>query len=175
MFRGLSDVFQILATLLPPWALAGVVAAVLVVGAPAWFDNVRSKQIRGRIRKMLRATTPEKPPLAAEALALAADRPRRLVALIREAHKYDLRDLRDAGLAHLEALGTAPEDVRVLRKLVSPPPARYRDPLEAVVKVERLLDMELPVAAREALDEALRQHPGDADLLALGQRVDAAR
>jgi hypothetical protein len=173
MFRGLGDVMQILGSLLPPWALAGLGVVLAVVAGPAWFDNVRSKQIRGVIRKMLRATTPEKVPLKEQALELAARRPRRLVALVRESHKYDLKELRDAALARLEALGSAPEDVRVLRALVKPPPPPLRDPLQAVVKVERALELGLVVGAREALAEGLRQHPDDPDLHRLRDEVEA--
>jgi len=174
MFRGLTDFFQILGGLLPPWALALIGVVIALVMGPAWFDGVRSKQVRGRIRKMLRAPTAERPPLAAQALELAGARPRRLVTLVREAHKYDLRDLRDEALRRLVATGKAPEDVRVLRQLVKPPPTPVRDPLQAVVRVERLLELGLAVGAREALDEALAQHPDDPELRELSHRVDDA-
>ena len=173
MFRGLGDFFQILGSLLPPWALAVLGVSLAVIAGPAWFDNVRSKQIRGRIRKMLRATSAERPARADQALVLAAQRPRRLVALVREAHKYDLRALRDAGLERLEQTGSALEDLRVLRELVAPPPQPIRDPLQAVVKVERLVELGLVVGAREALEEGLRQHPGDSDRLRLQGELDA--
>jgi len=174
MFRGLTDFFQILGTMLPPWALALIAVAIAVVMGPAWFDGVRSKQVRGRIRKMLRAPAEAHGGYADEALRLAAHRPRRLVTLVREAHKYGFRELRDQALQRLASTGKAAEDVRVLRQLVKPAPEKLRDPLQGVVRVERLLSAGLPVGAREALDEALAQHPADPDLLALGARVDAA-
>lgn len=174
MFRGLGDIFQTLGSLLPPWALALVALLLAVVAGPSWFDNVRIKQVRGRIRKMLRATTAERVPLAEQALVLAAARPARLVALVREAHKYDLRDLRDEALRRLHRTGRAPEDVRVLRELVQPKKPTYRDPLQAVVKVERLLGLGLVVGAREELELALAQHPEDADLQALDMVVTEA-
>ena len=174
MFRGLTDAFQILGTLLPPWALALLGVLIAIIMGPAWFDGVRSKQVRGRIRKLLRAESPDRARYADEALALAGERPRRLVTLVREAHKYGLRDLRDRALTRLHATGRAVEDVRVLKKLVKKDKQKLRDPLQGVVRVEHLLDAGLPVGAEEALAEALAQHPTDPDLLALRARVEAA-
>jgi hypothetical protein len=154
--------------------VALLVVVAVAVGGPAWFDNVRGKQIRGQIRKMLRAERPtEKASHADEAMALAGDRPRRLVILIREAHKYQLNELRDRALRVLKEGGQAPADVEVLEKLVRPESKAAPTSLEAVVRVEQLLDAGLVVGAEEQLSAALERFPRDRELLALRERLSA--
>jgi len=173
MFRGIGDIVAILQSALPPWALALVAVTVVLVGGPAWFDNVRGKQIRGQIRKMLRADGPgARAAHADEALQLAAERPRRLVTLVREAHKYQLNDLRDAALERLRDGGKSPADVEVLDKLVQPESKAAPTSLEAVVRVEKLLDAGLVVGAKEQLDAALDRFPNDPELLALDRKIE---
>jgi len=176
MFRGIGDIVGILQSALPPWAMALIAVAAVLVGGPAWFDNVRGKQIRGRIRKMLRAEGPEaRHAFAEEALALAGERARRLVTLIREAHKYQLHDLRDRALDRLRETGGSPADVEVLDKLVLPESKAAATSLEAVVRVEKLLDAGLIVGAEEQLVAALERFPRDAELQHLRSRVEDAR
>jgi len=175
MFRGIGDIVGILQQLLPPWALAILAVVVAIVGGPAWFDNVRGKQIRGQIRKLLRAEDAEARARHGEqALALAAERPRRLVVLVREAHKYQLTDLRDRALQRLREGGRAQADVEVLERLVRPENKAAPTPLESVVRVEKLLDTGLVVGAEEQLAAALERFPRDPELLALRARVEAA-
>ena len=59
------------------------------------------------------------------------------------------------------------EPISLILPPVQAPPKTVRDPLEAIVRVERLRDSGLLVAAREVLDEALRMHPEDDELRAL--------
>jgi hypothetical protein len=176
MFRGIGDIVSILQSFLPPWALAVIAVVALAVGGPAWFDNVRGKQIRGRIRKMLRADGPDaRAAYAHEALELAGERPRRLVTLIREAHKYQLNELRDRALERLREGGASPADVEVLDKLVRPESKAAPTSLEAVVRVEKLLDAGLVVGAQEQLDAAMERFPEDPELRQLRSRLEAVR
>ena len=83
-------------------------------------------------------------------------------------------ELRDQALQRLRATGSSPEDVRVLDKLVAPEDKAAPSTLEAIVRVEKLLDAGLAVGAREQLDAALKRYPSDPDLRALAVRVDEA-
>jgi hypothetical protein len=174
MMRGVGDLIALVQNLLPPWAIALLAVVLVVVIGPAWFDNVRAKQVRGQIRQLLRAQEADKAGYADAALALAGDRPRRLVALVREAHKYLLFDLRDIALRRLRATGRAPDDVAALEKLVAPEDKAAPSTLEAVVRIEQLLEAGLTVGAEEQLTAALRRYPRDPDLLALRARLETA-
>ncbi len=176
MFRGIGDIVGILQSALPPWAMAWIAVVIVLWGGPAWFDNVRGKQIRGRIRKMLRADGPDaRRAYAEEALVLAGERARRLVTLIREAHKYQLHDLRDRAMERLRESGGSPADVEVLDKLVLPESKAAPTSLEAVVRVEKLLDAGLVVGAEEQLVAALERFPRDPELQRLRSRVEDVR
>lgn len=173
MARGFGEVMQALSALLPPEALAAVGAVVLLVMAPFWLDSMRGKQIRGAVRRMVRADPETRAALVDRVMSLAGTRPHRLVTLAQHAIKYDQRDVRDAAIAALEATGRAPQDVKRLRAEIEKPPITHRDPLEAIVKIEGLLDQGLVVAAAEHLDAAERRFPGDPELAALRRRVGA--
>jgi hypothetical protein len=171
MVRGISDLFVALA-FLPLPVVVGIGVAGAVVALPMWLESIRAKQIRGMVRRMVRADPPERQRLSAEVFRLAGVRARRLVLLAESAVKYDQRSLREAAVAALEASGGDPRDVQRLREVDRKPEARVVDPLAAAVRVEQLLDDGLVVAAREHLTAARRAFPADAELRALEERLD---
>ena len=171
MVRGISDLIQGVAFFVPMRVLAVLIAIALIAAAPLWFETVRDKQIRGTIRRMVRADERERQDLAASVLRLAAGRPRRLGTVVRQAIHYDQRRLRDEALAALEATGAAELEVKHLRRMIQPAPVRFRDALEASIRVEKLLEEGLHVAAREQLQAALAAFPGDPELVALEARL----
>lgn len=173
MVRGLGDLVQSLELLLPPWAVGLLVAVVAVALLPAWIDNMRVKQIRGTVRRMVRASEPQRLELAERAIRLAGRRRVRLDALVHVAHRYQQVELRRRGLQALEALD--PASAKQHREAIErEKPKEVLHPLEVVVRVERLLSEGLTDAAQARLDEALERHPDDPDLLALRARVRSA-
>jgi hypothetical protein len=167
---GLVEIVRTLGTLLPLRALAIVCVVVLLLGLPAWFENVRERQIRGTVRRMVRADPPIRASLEDRALELAGGKARRLTVLAGEAIRYDQRSVRDRALAALDASGA---DTKALRDRIDRPKIRFRDPVEAVVRVEALLADGLTEAAREQLDAARRAFPDDPELAALQDKLPA--
>jgi hypothetical protein len=165
---GLSQLVRTLSEVVPVRALLLVLLVLAVVGLPAWLENVRERQLRGAVRRMVRADPEQRVALVERVKHLAGGVPRRLTVLAGEAIRYDQRDVRDHALAALEAAGG---DSRSLRAKIERPKPKFRDPVEAVVRVEGLLAEGLVEAAREQLGEALAAFPDDGELKALESRL----
>lgn len=160
--------------LLPPWAVAAVFALVLAAAVPAWLNNVRIKQIRGLVRRMVRASADEREAMIERALSLADRKPTRLITAVEQAAKYDQRGLQERAMATLDEV--APDEAARLRFKMQPDALKkVQHPLEVAVRVERLLAEGLVDAAAEHLDGALARSPDDPDLRALTEVVGAAR
>jgi hypothetical protein len=170
MVKGIADVITGLLVIFPPWVLVGGGAVLAVALVPRWVESMRDKQIRGLVRRMVRADASERQRLTAQVTRIVGAHPGRLAAAVHHAIHYDQRALRDSALASLEATGAAPEDVKRLRARIDPAPLRFRDPVEAVVRIEQLLENGLEAVAREQLAIALAAFPDDPDLTALASR-----
>jgi hypothetical protein len=165
---GLVEIVRTLGALLPLRLLAVGVVVLVLLALPAWFENVRERQIRGTVRRMVRAEPPHRASLEHRALELAGAKPRRLTVLAGEAIRYDQRSVRDRALAALDAAGA---DTRALREKIDRPRTRFRDPVEAVVRIEALLGEGLTEAAREQLEVAAAAFPADPEIAALRERL----
>lgn len=165
---GLSQLVRTLSEVVPVRALLLVLLVLAVVALPAWLETIRERQLRGTVRRMVRADPEQRVALVERAMHLAGRVPRRLSVLAGEAIRYDQRDVRDHALAALEAAGG---DSRPLRAKIDRPKPRFRDPVEAVVRVEGLLTEGLVEAAREQLGEARASFPDDGELKALESRL----
>jgi hypothetical protein len=170
MMTGISDLVTALRTIFPPWVLVAMGAVALVTLGPRWIESMRDKQLRGLVRRMIRADSAERTRLREQILGIAGTRPGRLVAVVLHAIHYDQRHLRDTALRTLEATGAAPADVTRLRARIEKPPTRFRDPIEAAVRIEQLFRDGLVVAATEQLAIARAAFPADPDLQALAAR-----
>ncbi len=165
---GIGQIIRTLSEVVPLRTLLLLVLALAILALPLWFETVRERQVRGAVRRMVRADPDQRAALEERAIALAASRPRRLFVLAGEAIRYDQRDLRDRALTALEAAGG---DTRALRAKIDRPKAKFRDAVEATVRIEALLAEGLPEAAREQLGEARSAFPDDPDLLSLETKV----
>ena len=174
MGRGIADLFVAMNALLPTEVVVGIGVVLGVVAVPLWIESIRQKQIRGMVRRMVRADDEQRTRLRLELFALANGRARRLIGIAQQAAKYDQRRLKDEAIAALQAMDAGKIEIQRLIDAERKAPIRVADPLQAVIRVEGLLDEGLPVAAREHLDAALGAFPGDPDLLALSERVAAA-
>lgn len=175
MTRIFTDVAGLVGQLVPPWALPFVLGAIAVLALPPWLESVRGKQIKGFVRRMVRASDPERDALAERALTIAGQRRVRLVGLALEAMRYDQRGLRDQALARLARHPKGRVDAAKLRERFEKAPLRFTDPLSAQIRVEGLLREGLLVGAAEQLEAARRQFPQDPDLERLATEIDAAR
>jgi len=175
MFRGITDLISTLVQLLPPEVLVPLLVLAAAAAFPLWLRSVRVRQIKGRLRSAARAhSEAERQESVDAAFERAGERPRLLVALIEQAIRNGQPRVWKRGLEALEATGKAELDLAALRRRVQAPPRTVRDPLEAVVRIERLHRAGLHVAAREVLDEALALHPDDPDLIELSRSVEQA-
>ncbi|MEO0603399.1 MAG: hypothetical protein AAF211_18310 [Myxococcota bacterium] len=175
MTRIFTDLAGLVGQVVPAWALPFVVAGLALVALPPWLESVRGKQIKGCVRRMVRADDRERAALSDRALHLAGARRLRLVGLALEAMRYDQRLLRDEALARLQQHPKGRVDAKKLRQRFEKAPVRFSDPLAAQVRVERLLDEGLVVGACEQLTAALRQFPDDPELLRLSAELEATR
>lgn len=174
MFRGVTDLIQVLGQFVPTPVLVGILVVLALVALPSWLRSVRVRQVKGHLRTAARAYDEHARQQAVDAaFERAGDRPQVLVALAEQAIRNGQPLVCRRALDALEATGKLELDLMRLRKKVGAAPPRRRDPLEAVVRVERLHDLGLGVAAREALDAALEMHPEDPELLGLQARLFA--
>ncbi len=171
MFRGVEDMFTALSMLLPPWAVAAVGVAVLLIVAPMWFSNLKVKRIRALARRMVRAPADVRQQLFEEILEIAAENPNRLEAAAQIAIKYGVYDLRDEAIRRLEATGELRVELQKLIETFKEPPKKALHPLEVAVNIERLIAEGMYDTARTQLEEALSRFPNDKELLALCQRL----
>lgn len=171
--RGLSQIVGALRMFVPLPVLVALVALLFLAVAPIWLENARTKEVRGLVRQISRSGQGEEAErLTERALGLADRRTGRLVELGREAHRRQLTRLRDRAWERLAELDA--DMARRERTLVQPVPTRDRFPLEAHVAVAGMIESGAWEAARSRLDLALARFPGDPELLALRERLDAA-
>lgn len=175
MMRIFADLNQLMQALVPAWAMPYVLGVLALAAVPLWAESVRGRQIKGAIRRMVRADPDDRPILTSRALGLAGTRRGRLIGLIQEAIRYGQTDLVTQGLARLEAHPRGRADAAALRARVAPAPPRFRDPVEASVRIGRLVDQGLVVAADELLVHARSQFPSDPDLEVLQERLLVAQ
>jgi len=165
---GLGQLVRSLSEIVPVRTLLVVLFVVGILALPSWFETVRDRQLRGAVRRMVRADPETRAALVDRAITLAAHVPRRLSVLAGEAIRYDQRDVRDRALAALEQTGA---DTRALRERIERPKVRFRDPVEAIVRIEALLSEGLVEAAREQIADARSTFPDDPDLASLETKL----
>ena len=175
MFRGITDILQVLGQLVPTPVLIAIVAIGLVLATPAWLRSVRTRQMKGKLRTAARAHSAEERNAAIEAaFKLSGARPRALVDLAERAMQNGQIDVWRRALAEPEATGKLELELIRLRRKVSGPDTRPRDPLQAAVRIERLIEAGLVVGARETLEALAASHPDGPELRELEQRVERA-
>jgi len=172
---GISSLFKSLTTLLPPQVYVPLLILAGLAAVPAWLHWVRTKQIAGRLRRMLRAKDAEERHAHRDAaFELAGNRPRALVYLAHEAERLGQKAVFKQALEALEATGRAPLDVAQLRAMGGDaPPKRGMHPIEEAVIIERMWSQGLHAAARERLAEVRAAFPEDPDLLEIEAHMNA--
>src|SRR5690606_25582445 len=170
--RMIPELLQTLAQLLPMWLYVPILVALAALIVPAWLFLLRSKQIKGQLRRMARERDPaRKAAHRARAFQIAGARPRLLVSLADEAHRAGLKGVFDAALKELARSDGAPVDLERLRALTTAPPKRGAHPLEEMVIIQRMWDQGLHEAARARLAEVRARFPDDSDLAALAETL----
>lgn len=170
MMRTIPDLLAALGALLPPWVTIPLAVLIAAVALPGWYYWLRTKQIRGALRSLLRATDEAARRRHRErAFELTGGRPRRVAYLADEAIRLHLKGVWQRALSQLEQ--SAPAEARRLRAKVEPPPRRPSHPLEEAVVIERMWEQGLHDAARARLHEVRTRFPDDEELAALEQRL----
>jgi len=172
---GIPQIIRTLEQLLPPEIYIPLFVVLGVAMVPSWFHWVRTKQIKGQLRRLLRSTEPgERATFKARAFEFAAGRPRRIAFLADEALRLGLKPIHDEAMVALREAGGHVADIQRLEaqtKVVAP---RALHPLEEAIVIERMVTEGLVEAARERLAEVRRRFPDDPDLAAIERRLDEA-
>jgi len=172
--RVAQQLIEAVTSLLPPWMVAPVLGVLVLLSVPLWLNSVRNKQISGAVRRLVRAPDAvARAALLERIWSLAAERPSRVLVIVREAIRYDQRQLMNEAMDWLDARGEAVEDLRIIRGKMTAEPKPVGHPLEVAVTVERLVEEGMHEAARSRLNDALARYPNDADLMALSRRLNA--
>jgi hypothetical protein len=170
----LVGLVQQIAAFVPPWVTALLVLALAAWGVPGFLWSVKTKQIRERVRRMIRATPDGRARALDEAMAIAGDDVVLVTLLAREARRLEQVFAADRALRHLEALpGGAPEAAK-LRATAARPATPTGSAMGEAFAVRALLDEGLPRAASTRWESARAVFPGDPQLEALGPLIAAA-
>jgi len=173
---GIPQIIRTLEQLLPPEVYIPLFVVLGIALVPSWFHWVRTKQIKGQLRRLLRATDPnDKATFRSRAFEFAHNKPRRLAFLADEALRLGLKPIHDEAMTALKAAGGHDDDVKRLEAATKVVPPRAQHPLEEAVVIERMLGEGLVEAARARLAEVRARFPGDHDLADLERRIDAPR
>jgi hypothetical protein len=167
---GIGQLLQALTAILPLKVVIGLGVAVAIGLAPYWLESIRDRQIRGTVRQMVRAEPEDRERLVQRVFELTGDKRQRLLTLVEVAIKYDQRGLRDQAIVRLESTGGTADAAR-LRKRIEPEKPRFRDALEAAVRIEALVSAGLTAAAEEQLAIARAAFPSDSELAELARRI----
>lgn len=171
---GIPQIIRTLEQLLPPEVYIPLFVVLGIALVPTWFHWVRTKQIKGQLRRLLRATSSEeKATFRARAFAFANGKPRRLAFLADEALRLGLKPIHDEAMAALKAVaGGHHADVQRLEAATKVVPPRAQHPLEEAVVIERMLEEGLVEAAKARLQEVRARFPTDPDLADLEHRIE---
>lgn len=172
MLRGLTDLIEPLRDLLPPEILIALGVVLAVVAIPMWWRSVTVRQIKGHLRRAARAHGERAREASIEAaFKRTGGKPRALVDLAEHARRAGLPRAARRAIDELERTGRLPLEVRRLRRETEPADHSLVDPVQAAVRAERMIDLELWTAAHETLAEALDRFPDDPELRALRDRL----
>jgi len=171
MGQGLSDLVNTLFLLLPYELAIVLIIGVAILFLPGWLFAMRSKQIKGLIRRRVRATEEARGHLAEQALELAAGKGDRLVILAREALKMGQRDLWKSAMDELKLLPAHSSEVQELTSEVSREGQPLLHPVEVIMTVKRLRELGMNQAALERIEEAIQRFPQDEELLTTRNEV----
>ena len=174
MGRGLADLVNALFLLMPVPMVIGVLVFIAVLMLPGWLFAMRSKQIRGLIRRRVRATPEEADALARQAIALTGGKGPLLIALGREAIRMHQRDLWNMAREQLSTLHDYNAELQELEASISRSSQPLLHPVEVLMTVKRLTKLGMLDAALTRLEEALTRFPDDEDLRSARSRTVTA-
>jgi hypothetical protein len=169
--QAILQLFRAIETVLPPQVYIPLFAVIGVAAIPSWFYWLRTKQIKGQLRGMQRATGPDQREAHKRAaFELAAHKPRRLAYLADEALRLGLKAVYEEALKELAEGGHHDEHKRL--EQASKAPAQVAGhPLQEAAAIERLVAEGLLDAARERLRQVRARFPDDPDLAELEKKL----
>ena len=165
MGRGLADLVNALFILMPVPVVIGVLFVLAMLLLPGWLFAMRTKQIKGLIRRRVRAAPDTAEELAREALAIAAGRGPLLIALGREAIRMHQRDLWNLAKEELVGFPEHAAELQELEASIGRESQPLLHPLEVLMTVRRLTELGMLDAAQARLNEAIARFPNDQELI----------
>ncbi len=177
MLRGVGDIVQLMANLLPPWAVGLIVGTIVLMALPAWVRSGKGKRIRGDIRRMVRADLGRREELHRDILARAGRDKHLLELIVKEARRREHFALSGDALERLRSLPHSEDFVERCEAPPKPekPEKRWGHPIEAAAAIQTLIDNGAYAAAETRLAEVRERFPADADLAELQQSLGQHR
>lgn len=171
MLRTIPDLFNTLRAIFPDWLLIVLALGIAIFAIPRWWHSIRVKQLKADMRKAARSSVgPERDRFIAAALERAGHHPGRLEALFELGWKSQNAKVWKEALHRLERSGAHPSVIERLRTKTMRKEEPIRNPLEAAVKIETLLEHGQPQRAMHLLQHALVQFPEHEELVELQSR-----
>jgi hypothetical protein len=171
---GIGQLIADLSALVPPWVLWTLALVLLVVAVPGYQYSIRERQVRERVRRMVRAEPARRAQLVEDALTLAGRNPHLLALVVREARKRTLPLVQDRALAVLDAGDAAmQQEAKRLRSEVAVVDPMLGRPHAMAAAALAMLEAGNPEGARSRVEAALSQHPNDPVLRAAATRIAA--
>lgn len=168
----IGQVISDLLLIVPAWVLVLVAVVILILGIPGYRYAVRERQIRERVRRLVRAEATLRDQLIEEAIALAHGDPHLLALMVREARKRTQPRAAARALEVLDAGDEAAQNMATrLRGEVTVQDPMLGRPQAIAAAALALLEAGNPDAARARVDAALELHPTDPVLRAAALRI----
>lgn len=170
--QAMQSLFSIFGIKVAPWFLPLAMLLIVFSLYPMLQKNASTDKARRMLRKLPETPMAERPAVEAEALKLVGDDIHGLLVVSQLALELGNKGLALAAAERLKATGKRPDDVRRILAALDDGGPRMVE--QAVVRVERALEMGLLPEARRRLDEARGRWPDDATLAALETQVSEA-
>lgn len=169
------NLFQTVGQFMPLWLMVPIGVGLVLVLVPNWLHGVRVKQVRERVRRMVRAPAGVRATLLDEARDIARADPELWSNLARELRRHTFAEMYRQVLEEMSAKpALAPAAARIRNETERDRSTQTMRAGATAVLIEELIQDGRWADAQSRLTSALAEHPDDALLLGLAERVAAA-
>jgi len=171
---GVMDIFEVLYTILPQWAVFVLVGIGLLCLAPSWYRWVQNKKVKGLLRNYASTTDRGlRTQIESKLWSQVGYSVVRLTVCAQTANEMGLIQLCRKAEERLLSLGS-PIPTRGPQKDKKNITGRLH-PIEVSVRVTHLLEQGLIENAEVLVTQAFEQHPDDLDLQNALREIEAAQ
>lgn len=170
--QAMQSLFAIFGVKVAPWFVPVAMLLIVFTLYPMLQKNAQGDKARRMLRKLPETPVAERPAVESEALAMVGDDVHGLLVVAQVALDLNNKALARTAAEKLRATGKKPDDVRRILAALDDGGPRMVE--QALVRVERALEMGLLPEARRRIDEAKGRWPGDPSIDALELKVAEA-